>query len=180
MSLSQKSFHLINSEIVYKGRAFDVRRDRVSLPDGKIIHLDVIDHTGAITIIPVDSQKQIYFVRQYRHPARELLLELPAGTLEKDEPPESGVAREIREEIGMEAGYLQKIGEFYMVPGYSSECMHIFLAKDLHPNPLKADDDEFLSVEIYSVEQAYAMVEKGQIRDAKTIAGLLLARTLIE
>jgi ADP-ribose pyrophosphatase len=170
------SFQLIKSETVYRGRAFNIRRDEVRLPDGKVKALDVVDHTGAVTILPVDAEKNIYFVRQYRHPAQGELLELPAGTIEKGELPLNCAAREIREETGFSAKKMEKLGDFYMVPGYSTEHMYVFLATGLEHDPLKADDDEFLSLVVIPAKQAYEMLEKGEFHDAKTIVGLFLAR----
>jgi ADP-ribose pyrophosphatase len=172
-------YPVLESTIQYKGRAFNVRRDHVRLPNGKTTNLDVVEHTGAVTMLPYDGDGNIWFVRQYRHPAGETLLELPAGTLEPGEPPEEAAAREIREEIGMAAGSLRKIGEFFMVPGYSSECMHVFLATDLTPDPLKRDADEFIDVEVIPYKQALEMVAAGQVRDGKTIAVLYMAKQLL-
>jgi ADP-ribose pyrophosphatase len=170
------SFSLLHSETIYQGRAFAVRRDEVRLPDGKTAQLDIVAHHGAVTLVPVDAQGRIWFVRQYRHAAGELLLELPAGTLEPDEAPEACAAREVREEIGMAAGTLQKLGESFLAPGYSTEYMHFFLATDLQHAPLAQDADEFLNVEHISIAQAYELAHAGQIRDAKSLAALLLAQ----
>lgn len=172
-------YTVLESEIKYKGRAFNVRRDRVSLPNGRIANLDVVEHSGAVTMLPYDGDGNIWFVRQYRHPAGETLLELPAGTLEPGEPPEEAAAREMREEIGMAAGSLRKIGEFFMVPGYSSELMHVFLATDLTPDPLKQDADEIIEVEIIPYQQALEMAAAGRVRDGKTIAVLYMAKELL-
>jgi ADP-ribose pyrophosphatase len=108
------------------------------------------------------------------------LLELPAGTREEEEPYEDCARREIREETGMEAGKLQKVGEFYLAPGYSTELMAVFLATELKENPLQADDDEFLQVEKIPLKKAFAMAERGDIPDAKSLAALLLARPYLE
>lgn len=166
----------LNSEILYRGRAFNVRRDQIRLPNGKPTTLDIVDHSGAITIVPVDASGVIWFVRQYRHPAGQFLLELPAGTLEPDELPEEAALREIREEIGMAAETIQLLGEFYLAPGYSTEYMYIYLATGLTPAPLDQDEDEILFVEKISVNEAYQLVESGELRDAKTILGLQMAR----
>ncbi|MBN2147395.1 MAG: NUDIX hydrolase [Anaerolineales bacterium] len=167
-------FETIYSETVYHGKAFDVRRDRVRLPDNQVADLDIIDHSGAVTILPLDDQGRVWFVRQYRHATGEMLLELPAGTLEKDEEPQVCALREIREEIGMSARKIQKLGEFYLAPGYSTEYMHIFLATDLQPDPLPGDVDEFLSVEQIPIQEALAMAHSGMLRDGKTLAALFL------
>ncbi|MBN2149069.1 MAG: NUDIX hydrolase [Anaerolineales bacterium] len=173
-------FELLSSKNTYHGRAFSVRRDEIRLPDGALARLDIVEHVGAVTILPLDDQGQVWFVRQYRHAAGIELLELPAGTLEPGEDPQVCAHREIREETGMAAGRLQKIGEFFLAPGYSTEYMHVYLAQDLLHDPLPGDQDEFLSVERYPLAQVYAMLRNGEIRDAKTIAALSLAQPLID
>jgi ADP-ribose pyrophosphatase len=114
-------FETLTHEIIYRGRAFNVRRDQVRFPDQHTMHLDIIEHAGAVTLLPLDENGCILFVRQYRHAAGKMLLELPAGTLEVGEPPEDCAHREMREETGMAAGKLLKIGEFFLAPGYSTE-----------------------------------------------------------
>lgn len=172
-------YQTLQSETAYQGKAFKVRRDQVSLPDGHIAHLDIVEHIGAVTILPVDDEGRIWFVRQYRHPAGQELLELPAGTLETGEPPEACARREIREEVGQAAGELRKLGEFFLAPGYSTETMHVFLATELYPDPLPGDHDEFLSVETYPLADVFKMVLRGEIQDAKTLATLLLAQQVL-
>lgn len=169
------NFEVLNSENVYQGRAFDVRRDQVRLPDGRATWLDIVDHPGAITILPIDAHGNVWFVRQYRHAAGQMILELPAGTLEAGEEPQAAALREIREEIGMRAGKLVKIGEFFLAPGYSTEYMVVYLATELSPAPLTMDDDEFLSVEQIPLERVWEMIPGGEIKDAKSLAALSLA-----
>ena len=115
------SVKVIESKTVFQGRVFNVRQETIELPDGRSAHLDIVAHHGAVTIIPLDERGQIWFVRQFRHAAGELLLELPAGVIETDESPEECARRETQEEIGMAADHLQHIGEFYLAPGYSTE-----------------------------------------------------------
>jgi ADP-ribose pyrophosphatase len=167
---------VIASETIYHGRAFNVRRDKVRFQNQSVAHLDIIEHTGAVTILPIDADGRIIFVRQYRHAAGKELLELPAGTLERDELPENCALREIREETGFAAGKLIKVGEFFLAPGYSTEYMIVFLATDLTPSPLPGDADEFITIERLSIEQAYDLVIHGGLQDGKSIAALLLAR----
>ena len=173
------AFETVTSEVVYQGRVFDVRRDQVRMPSGRLAYLDVVAHRGAVTIIPVDEQGQIWFIRQYRHPALSTLLELPAGVKEPGEAPETSALREIREEIGMAARQIQKVGEFFLAPGYSTEYMHVYLARDLVPDRLEGDEDEYLSVERVPCEHAYQLAESGAIQDAKSLAALLLVRPIL-
>ena len=174
------SFKLLKSEILLKGRAFTIRQDLLETPDGHETKFEIVEHGGSVIIIPVDSDGNIHFVRQYRHAAGADLLELPAGTRDGDEPFEDCAAREIREETGMEAGILQKVGEFYLAPGYSTEFMGVFLATELKHNPLEADDDEFLSVEKIPVKKAFELAMQGEVPDAKSLAALLMARSFLE
>lgn len=169
-------FELINSEIVYEGRAFTVRRDNLKTPDQRTANFDIIEHVGSAIIIPVDAQGQIYFVRQYRHAAGSDLVELPAGTLEPGEDPIVCAAREVREETGMAASEIKEIGGFYLAPGYSTEFMHVYLATGLTHDPLEADVDEFLQVETISIREAYEFASQAKMLDAKSLAALLLAR----
>jgi len=170
------AYERLNTEVIYQGHVFSVMRILVNLPDGSQKHYDLVGHNASVTLVPVNERGEIYFVRQYRIGARDYLLELPAGVLETGEDPAAGASREIREETGMAAGQLLKIGDFYMAPGYSDEFMTIFLATGLYPSPLSADPDEFLELEIIPADKALAMAEAGQIQDSKTLAALWLAK----
>ena len=170
-------FEPIKSKTIFQGHAFAVEQRLVRLPDGNQKTYDLVRHNSSVTLVPFDeADEQLYFVRQYRIGADQPLLEFPAGVLEDGEDPEAGAGRELREEIGLAATGLQKIGEFFLAPGYSSEFMYIYLASGLFPAPLKADPDEFLEVETFSIKKAYEMVTEGLIADSKTIAALLLAQ----
>lgn len=173
-------FELLKSEILMKGRAFAIRRDYLKTPAGRETKLDIIEHGGSAVIIPIDENGNVLLVRQYRHAAGKELLELPAGTLDEDEDPEVCAAREIREETGMAAASLEKLGEFYLAPGYSDEFMIVYLATGLSESPLEADEDEFLSVESVPIAEAIRMAEQGEIPDAKSLAALFLARPVLE
>ena len=173
-------FELIRSETLLQGRAFKIRRDYLKTPNGRETRLEIIEHGGSVVLIPIDDDGNLLFVRQYRHAVGKDLLELPAGTRDNDEAFEECAAREIREETGMQAGKLQKVGEFYLAPGYSSEFMVVFLATGLKDNPLDADDDEFLEVEKIPLKQAIQMAERGDIPDAKSLAALLLAKPYLQ
>ena len=174
------AFKVLESQILYKGRVFELRKEQVRLPDGTLSSLDIIMHPGAIGVLPVDSSGQIWFVRQYRHATKETIWELPAGTLEVGETPADCAQRELREEIGMGAHKLDEIGDFYLAPGYSSERIHVFLGVDLFPDSLTGDVDEQIDVDHMPVSAVYALVEQGQIRDAKSLAILFLARPYLQ
>ena len=169
-------FKVKDSETQYKGRVFSVRRDEVELPDGKTAHLDIVEHNPSVSLLPLDDQGRIWFVRQYRHPAGEELLELPAGVIEPGESPEACARREIREEIEMAAEKIEKLGEFYLAPGYSTEYMYAYLATGLKKDPLQRDEDEFLAVEKIPAQKALDMAAAGELKDVKSLAVLFLAR----
>ncbi len=173
-------FETLGQETVYRGRAFNVRRDEVRLPNQRKMHVDVIEHPGAVTILPVNAEGQILFVRQYRHATGRELLELPAGTLKTGEPPETCAAREVREETGFAAEQVIKLGEFFLAPGYSTEYMVVYFATGLSHAPLPQDKDEFISLEAIPIERAYTMAFGGELIDGKSLAALLLARPYLQ
>jgi ADP-ribose pyrophosphatase len=168
------NFEILSSEHLFGGKVFDLWREKIRYPDGRVTGIEFIKHGGAVTILPVDAEGNIWFVRQYRHPTGGLLLELPAGTLEAGEDPRECAAREIREEIGMAAKTLTLVGEFYLAPGYSDEYMHVFLAEDLYRDPLEQDTSELIWVEKITVKEVWEMVRNGEIKDAKTLAIMAL------
>ncbi|NCP86450.1 MAG: ADP-ribose pyrophosphatase [Anaerolineae bacterium CG_4_9_14_3_um_filter_57_17] len=172
-----QKFDLLASETVYKGRAFTIRRDLLRTPSGAETRFDIIEHHGSVILIPLDEAGNLIFVRQYRHAASVDLLELPAGTLEAGEAPADCARRELREETGMNAREITALGSFYLAPGYSTELMHVYLARGLFPDPLEADADEFLQNEIIPAARALEMSLNGDLPDAKTLAALLLARS---
>jgi ADP-ribose pyrophosphatase len=173
--------HLVNhtslgEELVYHGRVFDLVRAKLRLPNGKEHTYDLVKHAGAVVILPLDDAGNIHFVRQYRVGAQATLLELPAGLLEEGETPEVCAHREVQEETGMAAQTLQKLGAFYMVPGYSTEKLHVYLATGLSASRLPGDEDEFIEDVSLPVAEVLAMAKSGQIQDGKTLAVLLLAQ----
>jgi len=173
-------FELIKSETLLQGRAFKVKRDYLKTPNGDETKLEIIEHGGSVVVVPIDNDGNLLLVRQYRHAAQQDLLELPAGTRNNEEPFEECAAREIREETGMEAGNLLRVGDFYLAPGYSTEFMAVFLATELKPNPLEADFDEFLQVEKLPIKQAVELFQSGKMLDAKSLAAWLLAKPHLE
>ncbi len=164
-----------HSEITYRGRAFWVRVDEVEMKPGVIARLDIIDHPNAVTILPLDAEGNIWFIRQYRHSAGETLLELPAGTLKPDEDPAAAANRELQEEIGMRANHLEELSTFWLAPGYSTELMHVYLATGLSASQLAQDEDEVITVEKVPAAEAPALAQRGRLRDAKSLVAVLLA-----
>lgn len=165
---------ILDSAVLFRGRVFDVRQDQIQLPDGREMSIDLIVHRGAVTILPIDEDQQAWFVRQYRHPAHQELLELPAGVIDDGEKPMEAALRELREEIGMTAERLVLLGEFFLAPGYSTEYMYVFLASGLNYAPLQPDDDEMIKIEKIAVNQINDLVLASQIQDAKSLAALFL------
>lgn len=168
-------FKKLGKEQVYSGPVFDLVKVFLQLPDNRERSYDLIEHHGSVTIVPVDDQGLVYFVRQYRVGAGHTLLELPAGVLEQDEDPLVSAERELQEEIGMGARELKRLGSFFLAPGYTSEHMTIFLARGLYSSPLEPDEDEFLEVVTQPIEDVYQQAFSGKIEDGKTLAALLLA-----
>lgn len=163
----------VKSEPIYQGHVIKVRKDTLRTPEGKEFARDVVEHRGAVVLVAVDGE-ELLFVRQYRYAAGESLLELVAGTREPGEQPEVTAGRELQEEAGFKAGRITKLGEFYSAPGFCSELLHLYLAEELTPSRLPGDEDEEIEVERYTLDQVIRMALAGEIRDAKTLAGVLL------
>jgi ADP-ribose pyrophosphatase len=170
------SFQLIKSETLLAGRAFTIRRDHLRTPEGRETKYEIVEHGGSVVMLPIDEGGNLLLVRQYRHAAQADLLELPAGTRDGDESFETCAAREMREETAMAAGKLEKVGEFFLAPGYSTEFMAVFVATELRQDPLPSDEDEFLQVERVPVKEVLSMADRGLLPDAKSLAALFLAR----
>ena len=159
---------------LYKGKLFDVALEKVTLPNGVIKNREVVRHPGAAAMVPLLDDGKVVLVKQYRHAVGEFVWEIPAGTLEPDEGPVECAWRELVEETGYEAKNLEKLVEILPAPGYTDEHIHIFLATGLTPAEQNLEDDEILEVQPTTIDTAIQMITHGEIRDAKTIAGLLL------
>jgi len=165
---------IIASKKVFDGRVFSVTVDTIREADRTYVR-EVVHHHGSAVILPAFDDGTIALVRQYRHPTVKFLLELPAGTLNDRERPDEGAARELEEELGLVAGKLEKVCEFFVSPGLLEEKMWLFLATDLRATQQKLEDDELIEVVRVPVRRALQMISDGEIEDAKTIIGLLLA-----
>ena len=166
---------ILERKTTWRGKIFNVEQLSVRLPDARERVYDLVDHRDSVTILPLDDDGRVWFVRQFRMGCQCDLLELPAGVVDEGETPEQCALREIREEVGFSAGTLLKIGEIYLAPGYANEKNHIFLARQLHSDPLKADEDEFLERISIPRDEAYKLARAGNITDSKSLAALLLA-----
>ena len=173
------SYRVLKSKTIFKGKVFRVRIDEVEIRSEHTMHVEIVEHRGAVVLIPIDDVGRIWFVHQYRHPTGETILELPAGTLRPDEEPEVCAVRECREEIGMAPGHLQPLGQAYLAPGYSTELAHFFLAENLTPAPLAPDENEDFRIECFSWDTILKMICEKELHDAKTLAGLFMARAYL-
>src|SRR5213592_532427 len=164
----------VDSTKVFSGRVFDVTVDTVREGDKTYIR-EVVHHPGSAVILPAFDDGTIALVRQYRHPAVRYLLELPAGTLNDKERPEEGAARELEEELGLVAGRMEKLSEFFVSPGFCEEKMWLYLATDLTQTAQRLEEDELIEIVRLPIDRALQMITDGEIEDAKTIIGLMLA-----
>ena len=165
---------ILDSQKVFEGRVFKVTVDTVR--EGELTYQrDVVHHPGSAVIVPIHDDGTVALVRQYRHPAVRYLLEVPAGTLDDGERPEAGAARELEEELGLIAAHLEKLSEFFVSPGFLEEKMWVYLATGLTEGKAQPDEDEVLDVVRLTIGDALEMITSGEIQDAKTIIGLILA-----
>lgn len=169
----------IDSRIAFDGRLVKLRVDTVRLPNGKNSTREVVVHRGAVAAVPMLSKNTIIMVKQFRQPAGEILLELPAGSLEPNEEPINCIARELGEEIGYKAGKLTPMSSFYLAPGYSSELLHLFLAENLEKTVQHSEEDEFIEIVEVKLDDTDNLIRQGKIKDAKTICGIMMARKML-
>jgi ADP-ribose pyrophosphatase len=164
----------LSSRTIYDGRVLRLDLDEVEEPGGVRATREVVRHQGSVAALAVHDDGRIVLVRQYRHAAQDHLWELPAGRLDRGETPEAGVARELAEEVGLAPGHLEPLSVYYTTPGFCDEVMYLYRATALREATAQADDDERIEVLALPLEDAVAMMERGQIREGKTIVALLL------
>jgi ADP-ribose pyrophosphatase len=169
-----------SSQRLYDGRILNLRLDTVLLPNGNTSHREIVEHRGAVAMVPMRDKDTVILVRQYRRAAENSLLEIPAGTLDPNEDVEACARRELAEEINYAAGRMIKLFHSFMAPGYSNEVIHTFLALDLTPAAGHTDEDEFLEILPTPFADALNMVTTGEIVDAKSISGLLYAERILK
>lgn len=165
----------LESKRMFEGKLLKVRRDKVLLPDGKEAVREVVDHPGSVGIVALDDEGRVALVEQFRYPASERLLEIPAGTLKSGEEPLECAKRELAEEAGLEAEEWEEAFEAYLAPGYTTELMRFFLARKIKPARAKPDEDEIVKPWMVLLDEVVRWIEEGKIKDAKTIAALLWA-----
>ncbi len=171
---------LVNRVYPYRGRILNLRVDTVRIPNGAETIREVVEHPGAVVIAAIDSDGRVLFVKQYRHAVGRELLELPAGTLERNEPPQTAARRELKEETGYTARQWELLASFFSSPGILTEEMHVYLASDLAEGTVEPMEDEDLRVEQVPLSEALKQVGSGEIVDAKSIVGLLLAEKKLD
>ena len=165
---------------IYQGKILNLRVDTAGLPNGKEAPREFVEHNGGVTVAALTDDAKLIFVRQFRYPYMEEVLELPAGKLEKGEDPLEAGKRELREEAGVTAEQYINLGEFYPSPGYTNEVIYLYGARNLTQVEQELDEDEFLNVEYISLDKAVDMVLSNEIKDGKTQAAVLKLAALIE
>lgn len=167
----------LSSKTIYEGKIIELRLDRIR--EGEVEYdREIVAHKGSAVIVPVFDDKTVALVKQYRHAAGKYLLEIPAGSLDEGESPETGAARELEEEIGVTAAKLDKIAEFYVSPGFLTEKMFLFLATKLTETTQNLESDELIVIERLTFPEIFDLIRNGEIADAKTIVGLLMTGPL--
>jgi len=169
----------IASELVFNGKLVKLRVDTVRLPNGREARREIVVHRGAMAAVPLLDGDRVVLVRQFRQAAGETLLEIPAGTLEPGEDPIAGIARELAEEIGYRPNRITRMFSSYLAPGYSSEMLHTYLAEELVRESAHADADEFIEVVEMPLAEAAEKITSGEIKDAKSICGILMAQRFL-
>jgi ADP-ribose pyrophosphatase len=165
---------VIESRRLYDGRIVNLRVDTVELDGGRHATREVVEHSQAVAIVPVAADGRLVLVRQYRLPVGRVLLEVPAGGLDHGEDAETAAQRELQEETGFRAGRIERLGGFWVAPGYCTEYIHVYGAFDLIESRLEADEDEQIEIEFVEPAGAVRMIAAGEIEDAKSICGILL------
>ena len=177
MELFEKT---LNSKDIFKGRVIHVTLDEIELPNGHKSTREVVNHPGGVCIAALNEKNELYFVRQFRYPYHEVVLELPAGKLEKDSTPLENGIRELKEEVGATGKDYKFLGELYPTPGYCGEIIYMYLARGLSYGETDPDEDEFLNLKRIPLETAVEMIMSGEIKDAKTQAAILKTERLLK
>ena len=170
----------IDGELKYEGVIVNVRLDRAELCDGSVVRREVVEHPGGATILPVDDEGYCYCVRQFRYPFGKQMLEAPAGKLEYGENPKECAVRELSEETGFTADEIIYLGPDCSSPGFSTELLHIYMARGLHKGESHPDEGEFLNVEKHHIDELVDMIMSGEIDDGKTIIAVLKAKRILD
>ena len=177
MDLTEKT---LASEIIFEGRVVKLRRDTVEVPGGARAIREVIEHPGGVGIVPVDGDGNVLLVRQFRYPLGKVVLEIPAGKLERGEEHFLTAVRELSEEVGAEAGKFTYLGYAYASPGFCDESIHLYLAEELTFGQCHPDEDEFLEPERIPLDKLVEMALDGSLQDGKSVIGVLRAAAVLK
>lgn len=179
--MKEGEYKVVRRQTKFEGKVIEVLLDEVSMPDGKIHEREVVRHKGAVGVVPIIGDK-VVLVKQYRHPPKEALLEIPAGKLSLDENPEKCAIRELEEETGYKPENLVKLAEFYTTPGYSNEYFYLYLATVFTRGKMNLEGGEEFDLEVSTVllKDALDMISSGNIKDGKTIIGLCMAERYLK
>lgn len=172
-------YDIIKSEEIYSGKMIKVCKDEIAIPGGSTAIREVVVKNNASAVVPIDEEGNIIFVRQYRHPAKDMVLEIPAGTFEEGEDPHECAIRELEEEIGYKADGLTYVNWSYVSVGICTERIYLYIAEKLKKGVQHLDDDEFIEVERYSLEDSLNMIFDGTIKDSKTMLGIFAYKELV-
>lgn len=173
MASKQRPRHR-STKVVYRGRVISVESDTVEMPDGRIVRMDVVRHRGSVVLVPQPTATDVILIRQYRYVIGRWIWELPAGSLEEGESPAHGARRECAEEVGWHPKTLLRLGAYYPTPGFCDEKLTFYACRDLvrPARPVHGDPDEQIEARTFTLEDAWRMVERGDVIDLKTVAGL--------
>ncbi len=168
----------LSSQLIYDGRVVKLRVDTVNIPGGRETRREVVEHIDCVAIVAIDTDDNLLLVKQFRKPVEKELLEIPAGGIEPGEDPVTTVRREMQEETGYLPQKVERLGGFYPAPGFCTEYLYLYLATDLTPSQLHAEDTESIKLTQVPISQIPSLITSGSICDAKSVAGLLIYSSL--
>ncbi len=169
----------MKSEKIYEGKIINLKLDTVELPDQKYTKREIVEHPGAVAIVPITADNELVLVKQFRKAIEEAIIEIPAGKLEHGEDPASCAVRELKEETGFTAEKIQYVFQFYTSPGFSNEKMHLFVATGLAEGTAEPENDEYIEIIKIKLDNLLNMINNGEITDSKSIIGILMANNII-
>lgn len=169
----------IKTDRIYEGKMINLRVDTVMLPEEKQSKREIVEHPGAVAIIPITKNNKIVMIKQFRKPVEDYLLEVPAGKIDENEEPLSSAIRELKEETGYVARDMKFLLKFYTSPGFSNETIHLYIAKDLSLEEADPDEDEYIEMKEYDVDELIEKIHNGEIQDGKTIIAIMAAKDTI-
>lgn len=170
---------MVSSEQIFKGKILTLFYDKVELPNGVVATREKVSHPGAVAVVPVNDKNEVILVKQYRYPIEKILIEIPAGKIDSGESVLKCAERELHEEAGVVNGTLTRLATIFTSPGFSDEKMDIFIATDFEEKENNPGHDEFLHIFKAGINECLEMINNGEICDAKSIIGIMLARDFL-